>query len=75
MLVVQPVAFCTGYKELQAKRGDSSVEVKLFQFEVTTEKTKHERMTIEKLPDSHWYLVRYLPADFTIRTSYFFILD
>jgi hypothetical protein len=42
MLVVQPVAFCTGYKELQAKRGDSSVEVKLFQFEVTNEKTKQE---------------------------------
>lgn len=42
MLVVQPIAFCTSYKELQARREDSSVEIELNQFEVTTEKTEPE---------------------------------
>lgn len=38
MLVVKPVAFCTSYKELQARREDSLVEIELYQFYITTEK-------------------------------------
>lgn len=62
MLVVKPVAFCTCYKKLQ-DREDISVEIQHDQFNVATQKGKENGVTIGKLPDNHWYLVHYLPAD------------